>query len=564
MRKIIFILCVILVLSFVNNAQNKIVPTGDEPYGKSQLSSFSGSLSSLSENSSPFRDLPKVSDRVFVRDAQTGALDTGCTFRQDGPLRIVIPINRVITKVDPELNPTDYLNVINKQKQFIYISGKLKIQMPVYDIDPTEQDKVYFNGQYVGTLYGSNNTWVMNYFDVPIEKVKFGKYIDVGTPSVASDNEITIDIDTTNEGWCTAVDWVGASFEAMSPVVLIHGNSSDGQFFTRQGLTEVLGNHKLLYDDKLNFLPKSNYIEDPLVENGNITAQPNNFQLNEHLKKVAKAFGIDSMHLVMHSKGGLDTRSYLSLYQPTNDKLFKILSYTSIGTPHNGSILADIVTERTKVAERADKIEYDDNFPTFARQVFGISGNASLGHYNLTTDYLRNFNQRNIDSISRMNIQFNVTGADADMNRNGAIGLAPLCFANESAELAREGFGVPISNFPTVGVATVMYQAIRDIQTVKVETRTITRNLDGVDVTFTIPKFISTPTASPQVNDTLVSKASSQGIGTFERLINQSSGKRAFYDGCGGANHANIPGKSAVDVITWIWENDLRKGDWER
>ena len=56
---------------------------------------------------------------------------------------------------------------------------------------------------------------------------------------------------------------------------------------------------------------------------------------------IAKSFGATGIHLVAHSKGGLDVREYLAQYQPSHDKEFKVLSYTTLSTPHNGSALAD-------------------------------------------------------------------------------------------------------------------------------------------------------------------------------------------------------------------------------
>jgi len=555
-----------LSLSLALNAQD--LPTEDGP----------NHALTLTGGTSPFRDLPKPTDRTFVRDDQPGVLDTVCSTQSQGPLRITIPIDRVITKVDRAQNPSGYDNVITSLVNRVYLSGKVKIKMPVKDVDaPYEVDKVYLNDHPIGTLYGSDGTWKINEFEADIHWLNFGKYTDVNSPSIASNNEIRIDINTTNDfvnNWCTAVDWVSVSFESMSPVVMIHGNNSDGKFFEREGLTTVFDNQDLLYDNSLNLVPASSYIEDPILdEQGNVIDQPNNFKINEHLKKVAKAFGVDSLHLVMHSKGGLDARSYLALYQPSNNKLFKILSYTSLATPHNGSILADIVVQRAAAVKRASYIQYDENFPWLSRQAFSISP-PSLGHYNLTTDYLRGFNQRNIGKLSPTETQFNVTAADADKDGNGAISLStPFFTAREDEGLVREGFldfysgNLPLS-FPAPAVPTVMYRTIRDIQAVRVE---ITTGILGP--LYHVGRFISTRTDTAQYNDTLVSKDSGFGVGTFDSVVNQSSGHKSFYQGpadegfpntSGGANHATIARRSALDVVDWIWRADLAKGDWNR
>jgi len=69
-------------------------------------------------------------------------------------------------------------------------SGTLR--MDVYDVDTDnagdpEIDNVYVNGIYAGTLNGSNNTWGVNIFDIPIGGLKQGKnlvqiYVDQGNP----------------------------------------------------------------------------------------------------------------------------------------------------------------------------------------------------------------------------------------------------------------------------------------------------------------------------------------------------------------------------------------------
>ena len=525
---------------------------------------------------SPFRELPKPSDRQFVRDDQPGVLDTICTTRSEGPLRIKIPIDRVITKLAFDESPSSpYQNVIGSQVADLYLSPKLKIMMPVYDVDaPLEIDEVSFNGHPVGRLSGSNGTWKMNVFEADIRWVKFGQYNEDGTPSLGIDNEIRIDINTTDHpsDWCTAVDWVAVTFESMSPIVLIHGNSSEGAFFYRQGLTEVLDNHHWLYDRSLNLVPSSSSIEDPVLdEDGNVVDQPNNYKINLHLKKMAKAFGVDSLHLVMHSKGGLDTRSYLALYQPSNNKQFKILSYTSLATPHNGSILADIVVQRAEAAKRAFFIEYDDNFPSWSRQVFYLSSVAP-GHYNLTTDYLRGFNQRNIRYLSPSETRFNATAADADKDGNNAISVSVPLFPREDEGLARESFlnwysaNLPAS-FPAGGLPTVMYRTIKDVKAVRVEIR------PGTVPIYNVARFIGTRTDSAQFNDTLVSRDSGFGVGSFEQIINSSGGGKEFYSGpshpdfpstTGGANHATIARRSGVAVISWIYSADHQKGDWDR
>lgn len=78
------------------------------------------------------------------------------------------------------------------------------LNMNVWDVDTNtspgnpEIDKVYVNNTYLGTLTGSNNTWGINFFNIPPNVLKVGK------------NTVKITPDTGNPGagtWCVAVEW---------------------------------------------------------------------------------------------------------------------------------------------------------------------------------------------------------------------------------------------------------------------------------------------------------------------------------------------------------------------
>jgi hypothetical protein len=71
------------------------------------------------------------------------------------------------------------------------------LRMDVYDIDaPDEVDTVYVNGKLVGALTGSNNTWGINYFNIPFGYLKGGK------------NRVTVYVDKKHTGyWATTINW---------------------------------------------------------------------------------------------------------------------------------------------------------------------------------------------------------------------------------------------------------------------------------------------------------------------------------------------------------------------
>lgn len=146
--------------------------------------------------------------------------------------------------------------------------------MPAYDIDfaQGEVDEVYFNGHYLGTLQGSDGTWYENQFSVPIKWVKFpaarGKTAADGTmqPPTAVDNEISIDIDKNNQGWCAAIDWAELHFKAMAPLVLVHGIGANPHeaWEVEPGVTNYLTSQGIPFEHNIQIGPSNRIL--PLID----------------------------------------------------------------------------------------------------------------------------------------------------------------------------------------------------------------------------------------------------------------------------------------------------------
>ena len=60
---------------------------------------------------------------------------------------------------------------------------------------PVERDRVYFNGHFVGTLTGWDQTWSTSVFDIDPSWVRQG------------DNLVEVRIDNLNGCWCVSIDW---------------------------------------------------------------------------------------------------------------------------------------------------------------------------------------------------------------------------------------------------------------------------------------------------------------------------------------------------------------------
>lgn len=496
---------------------------------------------------SPFEP-PPSNDRSFVTDG-AAKLDTGCIYRSSGPIIFNVEINRHVGKLKPDGTLENAAELVRAG----LLSPTATLIMPAFDVDSgavvsgisPERDRVSFNGQVLGFLSGSDNTWVLNRFEVPIEKVKFAARGANGAQPSAALNEVKIEIDTANssEQWCTSIDWGSQSFKAMSPVILVHGNNSDGKFFERRGFTRELESRRLLFDDSIN-----------LDTN---TIAVNAAKLNELIPAIAKSFGVDSVHLVAHSKGGLDSREYLATYQRAHDRDFKVLSYTSLSTPHNGSVGADLVEKRQEALKITSNVEFS-GFPTFIGSV-AEKLNPDRGTPDLTTYSAANFNARNVPRLPA-DTTFNTVAADAD--RGGGGGAFPLEVAeyqeliDESEELQNAlktfGGGTKVNLF-----VNVAYKVLRDTQSVQlsVEER---REFVFFGKKYTVVVVKSVPNPNALGNDVLVTIPSGRGDGSFSgRVTNQ-----ATFDGSQARNHSSVANQGVAQrVVPWIINAEKSKGD---
>ena len=271
--------------------------------------------------SSPFA-APEAGDTDFVADC-AGGLDTGCTFRDGGPLVFTIKIGRVIGDKD-------------KLRAAGLIGDTVTLQMPAFDVDffggggifSPERDRVSINGHVVPGefLQGDNDIWQLNEFSIPIDWVNFPSDPgDGGTPTPA-DNVVQIDIDTANTElvWCTSIDWAAIHVDAPRPVVFVHGILSSHQAWTKSNFNWV---------DKLTSLGIPNL--NPL-DMGNLDSIQNNAaKIAPVVEQAKQRFGVNKINLVCHSKGGLDSRQFVE----NNDSVERVIQ---LGTPNAGSPLADL------------------------------------------------------------------------------------------------------------------------------------------------------------------------------------------------------------------------------
>jgi hypothetical protein len=273
-----------------------------------------------------------------------------------------------------------------------------------------------------------------------------------------------------------------------------------------------------------------------------------------------KSFGVDSIHLIVHSKGGLDSREYLAnVHGPGGGKDFTVLSYTSLSTPHNGSVGADLLIQRDIAVASKATLDFQ-NFPTFTQTVLD-SLSADAGTPDLQTTSTAAFNTTNIPQLPTKTI-FNTVAADADQNGNGEIDRTPDEYAElraESAQLTaidnKTVLGVNVGRKQTQIAINVAYQILRHTASVTLAYTTKKGFFGG---TKTIATLTSVPTSTALGNDVLVTIPSGQGLGSIgTRTTNTTT-----FTGAQGRNHSSIANAGvAATVIPWIIQIEKTLGD---
>ena len=302
------------------------------------------SLASTGAHAQSTLAAPRETLGTYVVDNGPG-LDTGCSYRGEGPLLIDVPVPVVVNPA--EVNSSGFL--VNPQKLIDnqVIGRFVTISFPAYDVDneatglqpgeSPEVDRITFNGKVYGSgrMAGKNGLWVMQQFSVEVSELKFG----------SAKNQLRIDIDTANVGvgelWCTAVDWVAVKVDVAAPYVLAHGISSSLASWDEASAPGVL--------TYLNGLGVAfNRFSVPGIG----SATENGRDLGNSILAWLQTMKADRVHIIGHSKGGLDAQA-MAGQKPG----FRVLSLSTLSTPHMGSVSADLAYLEYLRVKNYDEIE---------------------------------------------------------------------------------------------------------------------------------------------------------------------------------------------------------------
>ncbi|MBN8732880.1 MAG: hypothetical protein J0L64_20250 [Acidobacteria bacterium] len=212
------------------------------------------------------------------------------------------------------------------------------------------QDKVMVNGHLVSgtttSVAGPGTTFatIENRFEVPIEYLRFARRIPGQPLSEDRYGENTITLLPSQNVYDESADgqimcglevrevqvWpMRLEFDAMAPVLLIHGNNSNYWFFHAFNFFQTLADRGVPVSSDVHFEPAS------------ATISRNSEQLLGIVPAIAREFGANWVHLVAHSKGGLDAREFLARLAALDVPEIGVLSLTTLATPHMGSVGAD-------------------------------------------------------------------------------------------------------------------------------------------------------------------------------------------------------------------------------
>lgn len=503
-----------------------------------------------------FTVIEEPSSRFVVNDTDSSTIDV-YLFRPQGPILIDVRTRRYVGETDGDGHLLNSADLVRRG----IVGATAKITLPAFDVDEqtfpvfdcdgddiddqlkNEVDKIFLNDEELGTLKGNNQIWVSQSFDVPIAKLKFPS-----APGATALNRFRVQIDTANKDvvlssgavgctvWAVAIDWIGVKFEATSPVVMVHGIRSSGATFVnfKAGLEaeRVMAN-----DNSINLTDPA--APDPIPPGCPVIpyndTYPNNVQqLRNLVPAIAERFGSESLHFATHSKGGLDTRGFLSGTvaspiqvqvgtmggQPVKRDL-EGRSLVTLNTPHRGSVLAKYGVEARQLSW-AQAVRAGVN-------VAGAKGFEGAYYCDLTPERA---SAHVASTVLPSGVSTGSVATDADCNGDQRITGGATCPGGqaESADFTGGAF-----------FANRLYQLIGRVADVTITVIPRKFRPDEIRVT-------ETPTGAFQPNDVMVTQASA---GLYTRY------------GITGWHHVNVQSQQNAQTIA----TDAQAGgvvDWRK
>ena len=485
---------------------------------------------------------PAEDDRTFV--SYFGGLAEDCVPAEGGSASITANVR--VTRYVGETGSDGFLLDWQELLQKGVLGSHARLTIAAWDVDVkgsecggSEVDLVYFNYSRVrskplGRLHGYNRGWSMTSFEIPVAWVKFPKKGDGDHGPTGGRNRIKIRVDAKDECWCTHIGWVSLEIQTMSPVVLLHGHGGDETFWKKPVITYTKGLDawRIPWDNHSTHTSPRIDVSAGLI--------------NEEIAKIRRAWGVDSLHLVAHSKGGLDALSLLTgeyLLQSAGHR-YTILSLTTLSSPLRGSVLADIITNRQKTMWHV-LIGFPADFWGSLVTLFGANllddDWSDLTTYNVAArmdewlPILRD--ERFADML------FATAGADMDRNKNKRVDGSEAQSLADYIDLSwwiEAAIGAFFGDYDeaVTWVANQLYQDLAQVRGVYTE-----RGLLGE------LRIIAVPSSLHQGNDVLVTIDSALGNEDYRSLVFHAE----RMEGRLARTHANIAEESIARSWRPFW-----------
>jgi hypothetical protein len=532
--------------------------------------------------------LPSISeqprDSLFFARIPQSALKT-TTFRSGGPIRLPVSISRVIGDVNADGTLKNVQQLIDNRVVF----ATADLFLEAYDVDfaSGERDRILFNGVDIGPgqtpvyLTGSDKKWSETRIQIPVQLVRFGRRVPGLDPEPGL-NEIEIFVDDTNNSgadkWATTIGSASIQVDGLYPVVMIHGNNSCGNFFAGDYRTNCEG------DAPTQVMPESEWFIKPFKDqkipfDNSITMPTNRRDIHAQwllngspdngvrsIRSIADEWGVKHVHIIAHSKGGIDMRDFLTLI-PSGDAPgdLAVLTFTTLSSPHAGSVGADYAVDAKQMSWR--DISKQPEFKVKFRAGLAKFVGSDPGHLDVRVSALRKFNFFNIPMLPThftvdgevTNINYYGIGPDANLDDSyNASGQPTIEVVNTDGKDETRGL-------PEISLPSWLPGALLDSSREAVYTQ-VYRLFWGVREATVRPvpnggyqRVFETPNDSGQENDFAVTVKSATYQPLFSRFGRQglTSPVQGFASPL-KKNHATLSSPGTADlVISFIHDSQV-------
>lgn len=183
--------------------------------------------------------------------------------------------------------------------------------------------------------------------------------------------------------------WVGAvPANSSSKPVLVFVHGLHGKAPNWWGATMYHGTNDM-YDKAYAAGYRTAFVSiDDEVDGPSSSIWTNGATLNRQLDVILNHYGVSSVNIIAHSKGGVDTNSAVIHYGASG----KVQNIVTLSSPHRGSQLADLANS------------------WWAGWLASLLGQRDDGTYSMQTSYMNNFRSQTDGSANYSNVRFHTAG----------------------------------------------------------------------------------------------------------------------------------------------------------